>query len=70
MIFVELKIIKKYLLENLKGFFFGVIENEFNFGKLLGDKFRFCFVCLNELFLFFVLLIIEELEKIIKNKRI
>lgn len=47
-ILVELKTTKKHLAENPKGFFFGATENEFKFGKLLGDKFRFCFVCLNE----------------------
>ena len=69
-IFVELKTTKKYLPENPKGFFFGATENEFNFGKILGDKFLFCFVTLNEKSPSFVLLSIEELEKKIKNKRI
>lgn len=70
MIFIELKTTKKYLPENPKGFFFGATENEFNFGKLLGDKFRFCFVCLNERSPSFALLTIKELEKIIRNKRV
>jgi hypothetical protein len=69
-ILVELKTTKKYLPENPKGFFFGATENEFNFGKLLGDRFRFCFVSMNEKGSSFVLLTIEELEAIIKNKRI
>ena len=69
-LFVELKTTKKYLPENPKGFFFGATENEFNFGKLLGDKFRFCFVCLNENSPSYAMLTIEELEKIIRNKRI
>lgn len=47
-ILVELKTTKKYLPENPKGFFFGATENEFNFGEMLGDKFRFCFVSINE----------------------
>lgn len=70
MIFVELKTTKKYLPENPKGFFFGATENEFNFGMLLGDKFRFCFICLNELSPSFAMLTIKELEKIIRNKRV
>ena len=70
MIFIELKTTKKYLPENPKGFFFGATENEFNFGKLLGDKFRFCFVCLNARSPSFALLTIKELEKIIRNKRV
>jgi len=69
-LFVELKTTKKYLPENPKGFFFGATENEFNFGKLLGDRFRFCFVCLNEKSPSYVMLTIEELEKIIRNRRI
>ena len=69
-LFVELKTTKKYLPENPKGFFFGATENEFNFGKLLGDRFRFCFVCLNEKSPSYVLLTIEELERIIRNRRI
>lgn len=69
-LFIELKTTKKYLPENPKGFFFGATENEFNFGKLLGDKFRFCFVCLNEKSPSYAMLTIKELEKIIRNKRI
>ena len=67
---VELKTTKKYLPENPKGFFFGATENEFNFGKILGNRFRFCFVSMNERGSSFALLTIEELEAIIKNKRI
>jgi hypothetical protein len=69
-ILVELKTTKKYLPENPKGFFFGATENELNFGELLGEKFRFCFVCLNEKSLSISLQTIPELEKRIKNKRI
>lgn len=69
-LFIELKTTKKFLPENPKGFFFGATENEFNFGKLLGERFRFCFVCLNKNSPSYVMLTIQELEKIIKNKRI
>lgn len=69
-LFIELKTTKKYLPENPKGFFFGATENEFNFGKLLGNRFRFCFVCLNEKSLSYSMLTVEELEKIIRNKRV
>ena len=69
-LFVELKTTKKYLPENPKGFFFGATENEFNFGKMIGERFRFCFVCLNEDSPSYAMLAIHELEKIIKNKRI
>jgi hypothetical protein len=69
-ILVELKTTKKYLPENPKGFFFGATENEFNFGKILGSRFRFCFVSLNEKGSSFAFLTIEELEVRIKNRRI
>lgn len=69
-ILVELKTTKKYLPENPKGFFFGATENEFNFGKLLGDKFRFCFVSLHEKGSSYALLTIDELEARIRTRRI
>lgn len=69
-ILVELKTTKKYLPENPKGFFFGATENEFKFGELLGDKFRFCFVSLNEKGSSFALQTTQELEQRIRNKRI
>jgi hypothetical protein len=67
---VELKTTKKYLPENPKGFFFCATENEFNFGKILGARFRFCFVSMNEKGSSFALQTIEELELRIKNRRI
>lgn len=70
LIFVELKTTKKYLPENPKGFFFGATEKEFNFGKLIGERFRFCLVCLNEKSPSYVMLTLEELDKIVKIKRI
>lgn len=69
-ILVELKTTKKYLPENPKGFFFGATENEFNFGKILGSRFRFCFVSLNEKGSSFAFLTLDELEERIKNRRI
>ena len=69
-ILVELKTTKKSLPNNPKGFFFGATQNEFDIGHFLGDKFRFCFVCLNEQAPSYKLLSIPELEKIIRNKRI
>lgn len=69
-ILVELKTTKKYLPENPKGFFFGATENEFNFGKILGSRFRFCFVSLNEKGSSYAFLTLEELEEKIKNRRI
>jgi hypothetical protein len=69
-ILVELKTTKKYLPENPKGFFFGATENEFNFGKILGSRFRFCFVSLHEKGSSFAFLTLDELEERIKNRRI
>ena len=67
---IELKTTKKYLPNNPKGFFFGATESEFKFAKLVGDRFRFCFVSLNEKLNSHSLLTISQLEKIIRNKRI
>lgn len=69
-ILIELKTTKKYLPDNPKGFFFGATENEFKFGKLLGDKFRFCFVSLHEKGSSHSLLTIDELEARIRTRRI
>ncbi len=69
-ILVELKTTKKYLPENPKGFFFGATENEFNFGKILGSRFRFCFVSMHEKGSSFAFLSLDELETKIKNRRI
>lgn len=69
-ILIELKTTKKYLPDNPKGFFFGATENEFNFGKILGSRFRFCFVSLNEKGSSYAFLTLEELEGMIKNRRI
>lgn len=69
-LFIELKTTKKYLPENPKGFFFGATEREFDFGRLLGNRFRFCFVCLNANSPSYAMLTLEELEEIIKLKRV
>jgi len=69
-ILVELKTTKKYLPQNSKGFFFGATENEFNFGKIFGCRYRFCFVSLNEKGSSYAFLTLKELEERIKNRRI
>lgn len=69
-ILIELKTTKKFLPHNPRGFFFGATENEFKFGEALGPKFRFCFVCLNEQSPSFSLMTVQELEEIIRNRRI
>ena len=67
---VELKTTRKYLPENPKGFFFGATQNEFDFGERLGDKYRFCFVCLHPDSRSHAMLSVPELEAIMRTKRI
>ena len=69
-IFVELKTTKKYLPNNPQGFFFGATKNEFDLAKMLGEKYKFCFVCLHKDSLSYALLTTPELESMIKTKRI
>jgi hypothetical protein len=70
MILVELKTTKKRLPNNPDGFFFGATENEFQLARMLGDRFRFCFVSLHEETSSHVLLTLSDLESRIKTKRI
>lgn len=69
-ILVELKCTRAFLPNNPKGFFFGATQNEFEFGERLGDKYRFCFVCLNPKSPSYAMLSIPELEAIMRTKRI
>lgn len=66
---VELKTTRKHLPECPAGFFFGATENEFDLARLLGEQFRFCFVCLHPESLGFHMLTLEELEALIRTKR-
>lgn len=67
---IELKCTRAFLPNNPKNFFFGATQNEFDFGERLGDKFRFCFVCLNPESLSHALLSVPELEQVIRTRRI
>lgn len=67
---IELKTTKKRLPNNPKGFFFGATENEFEAARLAGDSFRFCFVCLHPETRSHKLVSLEELNLLIKVKRI
>lgn len=67
---IEIKSTKKKLENNPYGFFFGATENEFSIADLLGDDYKFCFVCLHPDTKSYVTLSTSELENIIKNKRI
>lgn len=69
-IFIELKTTKKYLPSNPHGFFFGATENEFDLAKILGEKYKFCFVSLHKESLSYSLLTTLELEGMVKTKRI
>ena len=68
--FIELKTTKKNLPNNPRGFFFGATKNEFDLAELLGDKYKFCFVSLHKESLSHVTLSLQELEGMIKTKRI
>ncbi|MBX7061017.1 MAG: hypothetical protein K1X52_05110 [Pyrinomonadaceae bacterium] len=67
---IELKCTRTFLPNNPKGFFFGATQNEFDFGERLGDKFRFCFVCLNPESPSHATLTVPELETKIRTRRI
>lgn len=67
---IELKTTKKKLADNPHGFFFGATENEFDLARLLGDSFRFCFVSLHPESKSHVLLSLQDLESMIKTKRV
>ena len=66
---IELKTTRKYLPDCPRGFFFGATKNEFELARLLGDRFRFCFVCLHPESTGFHLLSLEELEALVRTKR-
>lgn len=68
--FVELKTTKKKLPDLPKGFFFGATQSEFDVAKLLGDKYLFCFVSLHPESMKYALISLNELNKIIRTKRI
>jgi hypothetical protein len=69
-ILVELKTTKKKLVNLPFGFFFGATESEFELARQLGKNYEFCFVSLHVDTQKYVLLTLEELNKIIKTKRI
>jgi hypothetical protein len=70
LVLVELKTTKKRLPDLPRGFFFGATENEFELARQLGDRFRFCFVCLHPDTPGSCLLTLAELEALIRTKRI
>ncbi len=69
-ILVELKTTKKKLSNLPSGFFFGATESEFDLARQLGNRYKFCFVSLHNESRGFALLTLEELNNIIKTKRI
>ena len=66
---IELKTTQKYLPNNPKGFFFGATQNEFDLAEKLGEQYKFCFVSLHNNSLSHSLLSLDELNKLIVNKR-
>ena len=66
---IELKTTQKYLPSAPKGFFFGATENEFELARKLGEQFLFCFVCLHPDTKCFHTVTLNDLQKLIRNKR-
>jgi hypothetical protein len=69
-VLVELKTTKKKHINLPYGFFFGATESEFSIATQLGEAYRFCFVSLHKDSKGFVMLTLDQLNKIIKKKRI
>jgi hypothetical protein len=69
-VLVEIKSTRKRLENNPYGFFFGATENEFNLASLLGENYKFCFVCLHPETKSYAFRTALELEELIKSKRI
>lgn len=72
---VEMKTTRKPIRNaGLSGFFFGATEREYAMAKVLGDKYVFAFIVLNDLndygCPFAVLLTLEEVELRTRSKRI
>ena len=68
--FIELKTTKKKLPNLPKGFFFGATQSEFDIAELLGEKYLFCFVSLHPETMKYALMSLNELNKIIRTKRV
>ncbi len=69
LVLIELKTTEKFLPNIPKGFFFGATQNEFEIATILGDQYKFCFVSLHPNSQAFCTLSLEELDKLIVNKR-
>jgi hypothetical protein len=69
-VLVELKTTKKKLVNLRFGFFFGATESEFELARQLGKNYEFCFVSLHVDTCGYVLMTLDELNRIIKTKRI
>lgn len=67
---IELKTTEKYLPNAPKGFFFGATKNEFDLAERMGDRYAFCFVCLNDKSKSYHLLTQSELDTLIVTKRV
>lgn len=67
---VELKTTKKHLPNNPSGFFFGATENEFKLAKLMGKRYKFCFISLHPESCSHALLSLQDLESRMKTKRV
>lgn len=69
-VLIEVKVTEKYLPNFPKGFFFGMTKNEENLMIELGDGFLLCLISVNELNSTFKFLNYEQLQSLIRTKRI
>ena len=67
---IEVKVTRKYLPNFPKGFFFGMTKNEEDLLRDLGETFQLCLVSIHEKGSHILMLGIDDLNSLIKNKRI
>lgn len=67
---IEVKATKARLPSLPYGFFFGATANEFELGERLGERFKFCFVCLHPETPGLMYVTLAELGPMVKTKRI
>lgn len=69
-VLIEVKVTGKFLPNFPRGFFFGMTKNEENLMIELGDSFLLCLVSVNESNSTFKFLNYEQLQSLIRTKRI
>lgn len=66
---VEMKTTRQKLQKLPYNFFFGATKNEFDLAEVLGERYIFCFVCLEQSSKAHVLLTYDQLKPYIKTRR-